>query len=67
MSTLPEPLAASPVAESERLQSLDTLRGVALFGILLMNITGFGLPFAYGDPTNFGGVASQSGVTGSVQ
>lgn len=55
MSTLPDPLAASPVAESERLQSLDTLRGVALFGILLMNITGFGLPFAYGDPTNFGG------------
>ncbi len=55
MSTLPDTIAAAPVAESERLQSLDTLRGVALFGILLMNITGFGLPFAYGDPTNFGG------------
>ncbi len=22
-----------------------------------MNITGFGLPFAYGDPTNYGGAA----------
>ena len=55
MSTFPETLAAAPVAESERLQSLDTLRGEALFGILLMNITGFGMPYAYGDPTNFGG------------
>ena len=31
------------------------IRGVALFGILLMNITGFGLPFAYGNPTIYGG------------
>jgi uncharacterized protein len=54
MSPFAESVAA-PVAESERLQSLDALRGVALFGILLMNITGFGLPYAYDDPTNFGG------------
>ena len=47
--------AATPIQEIDRYQSLDMIRGVALFGILLMNITGFGLPFAYGDPTNFGG------------
>lgn len=50
-----ENVVAAPIAESERLQTLDVLRGVALFGILLMNITGFGLPFAYSDPTNYGG------------
>ena len=34
---------------------LDTTRGIAVLGILLMNITGFGLPNAYDDPTNWGG------------
>ena len=53
--SLAEALPSAPVPESERLQSLDTLRGVALFGILLMNITGFGMPFADGDSSNFGG------------
>ena len=48
-------LPAAPVAESDRLQSLDVLRGVALFGILLMNITSFGMPFAYNDPSVYGG------------
>ncbi len=32
-----------PVADSERIQSLDVLRGFALLGILLLNILGFGL------------------------
>ncbi len=45
-----------PVTGAERIRSLDVLRGVALLGILLMNITGFGLVFwAYGDPTIQGG------------
>ena len=45
-----------PVAGVERIGSLDVLRGVALLGILLMNITGFGLEFwAYVDPTVQGG------------
>jgi uncharacterized protein len=45
-----------PVTGAERIKSLDVLRGVALLGILLMNITGFGLVFmAYGDPTIQGG------------
>jgi len=45
-----------PVTGAERIRSLDVLRGVALLGILLMNITGFGLVFwAYVDPTIQGG------------
>src|SRR5919201_7032517 len=36
--------AAAPVSESERLKLIDALRGVALLGILLMNIPGFAMP-----------------------
>ena len=32
----------SPVASSERIKTIDVVRGVALLGILLMNINGFG-------------------------
>ena len=32
-----------PVVQGDRIQSLDVLRGFALLGILVMNITGFGL------------------------
>lgn len=39
----------------DRIVALDFVRGAALFGILLMNITGFGLPHAYGNPVNAGG------------
>lgn len=45
----------TPVGDSGRIDSLDVLRGVAVLGILLMNITGFGLPHAYVDPTVYGG------------
>jgi len=44
-----------PTRVKDRIAALDIVRGVALFGILLMNITGFGIPHAYSDPTNFGG------------
>ncbi len=47
--------AAGPVRAEDRITSLDTLRGFALLGILLMNIVGFGLGSAYDDPTNGGG------------
>lgn len=46
-------VSAAPAAD--RIIALDFVRGVALFGILLMNITGFGLPHAYSDPTIAGG------------
>jgi uncharacterized protein len=38
-----------------RIETLDFIRGVALCGILLMNITGFGLADAYVNPANSGG------------
>ena len=33
-----------PIGQSERIPILDSLRGIAILGILLMNIQGFGLP-----------------------
>lgn len=44
-----------PLSSAERIHSLDVLRGFVLLGILLMNITGFGLWGAYEDPTVAGG------------
>lgn len=50
-----------PVTSTERIRSLDVLRGVALLGILLMNIAGFGLVFmAYVDPTVQGGAEGKN-------
>ncbi len=43
----------APIAK--RLESLDFVRGCALFGILLMNIVGMGLGSAYDNPTIAGG------------
>src|SRR6218665_414037 len=43
---------AGPVPQSERISIIDSLRGFAILGILLMNIPGFGLPGpAAFDPT----------------
>ena len=49
MSATPATQLASPVAQSERILILDSLRGIAILGILLMNIPGFALPT--GDPS----------------
>jgi uncharacterized protein len=47
---------AGPVLERERILSLDALRGVAVLGILVMNIHGFAQAFAdYLNPTAFHG------------
>jgi uncharacterized protein len=45
----------SPIETQERVTALDIMRGFVLCGILLMNINGFGLANAYGDPTISGG------------
>jgi uncharacterized membrane protein YeiB len=41
---LPNTTRAAPVSDAQRLRVLDALRGVALLGILLMNIPGFAMP-----------------------
>jgi uncharacterized protein len=45
----------SPLKLSDRIQSLDIMRGIVLLGILLMNINGMALAYAYGNPTVSGG------------
>jgi uncharacterized protein len=47
---------AGPVTAQERIVSLDMLRGVAILGILVMNIYAFAMPFAaYQNPLLMGG------------
>jgi len=53
MTTLKKSFTA--LKSSDRILSLDIMRGIVLFGILLMNINGMGLARAYGDPTVSGG------------
>src|SRR5436190_1427571 len=49
-------LNPAPVEAAERVEGLDTVRGFALLGILLMNICSFGMPSAAeGNPTVWGG------------
>jgi uncharacterized protein len=48
--------ALAPVEKAARIESLDVLRGIAVLGILIMNIVAFGLPFqAYYNPMAAGG------------
>jgi len=57
-------LALTPVRPDERVSGLDTIRGFALLGILLMNIGGFGLPFAaYDNPVPAGGYTGKNLIT----
>ena len=58
MTPDPEPSSLTPVDQTERINSLDVLRGFALLGILVMNIQAFSMvgaaymnPTAYGDLT----------------
>lgn len=51
-----QPQSASPVTVSERFDSIDTLRGIAVLGILVMNIYGFAMSMAaYSNPLADGG------------
>ena len=53
-----------PVKSAERIQSLDILRGIAILGILVMNIQSFSMPgAAYLNPMAYG---SMEGVNGWV-
>jgi uncharacterized protein len=56
MTVVDDAAVAAPVAKPDRIDSLDILRGIAVFGILLMNISAFGLVWqAYGNPYAAGG------------
>ena len=49
------PPDASPATQTERIVALDVLRGVALLGILAMNVQSFAMPgAAYFNPTAYG-------------
>ncbi|HEY4957346.1 MAG TPA: DUF418 domain-containing protein, partial [Caldimonas sp.] len=45
-ATLPGPGSFAPVAEGQRIEALDVVRGFALLGIFLMNIEWFNRPIA---------------------
>jgi uncharacterized protein len=52
MANILTPPLVSPVSQQERITIIDSLRGFAILGILLMNIPGFGLPGPVGgDPS----------------
>lgn len=55
LSDASEPRSPAPVTGAERIVSLDVLRGVAVLGILIMNVQSFAMPAAaYFNPTAFG-------------
>lgn len=52
---------AGPVSAGERIPSLDILRGVAILGILVMNIYAFAMPLvAYSNPLAMGGTEAHN-------
>jgi uncharacterized protein len=62
-----EQLAVAPVLAEERISAIDTIRGFALLGILLMNICSFGLPMAaYNNPAPAGSATGLNLLTWCV-
>lgn len=56
------PPPPAPVRESERIRSLDVLRGFAVLGILTMNVGSFSMPAAaYQNPTVWGELTGLNG------
>ncbi|HEX5169862.1 MAG TPA: DUF418 domain-containing protein [Cyclobacteriaceae bacterium] len=54
----------APLKLTDRIQSLDVMRGIVLLGILIMNINAMGLmDLAYEDPTIAGGATGWSLIT----
>lgn len=49
-------MTTGAASDGDRYVSMDAVRGLAVLGILVMNILGMGMPaYAYEDPTYFGG------------
>src|SRR5262245_479859 len=62
------PAAATPLAPADRIVAIDVVRGLAVLGILAMNVVEFGLPLrAYTDPSVAGGVTGADLWTWLVQ
>lgn len=56
-TTSPDPdRPTGPLGSSQRIVAIDALRGVAVLGILVMNIYAFAMPYqAYSNPLLYGG------------
>ena len=53
-----------PVEKTNRIQSIDLLRGVAILGILIMNIQSFAMPSAaYNNPLAYGDLTGLNKIT----
>ena len=64
----PDPSSASPVPANERIVVLDIVRGLAVLGILVMNVVEFGMPLAaYENPLHCGGASGADLGTWYVQ